>query len=132
VADDLPEDVRALLLASIDSVMELEALLLLHRTAPAAWDAARIAADLRIQVRASADRLAALAERGLLRADPAADPLRYRYEPASEALGLAVDGLAQAYTERRVSVVQFIYAKPADKIRVFADAFRLRRDDSDG
>jgi hypothetical protein len=31
--------------------------------------------------------------------------------------------------KRRVTVINSIYSKPIDKIRTFADAFRLRKDE---
>ena len=40
----------------------------------------------------------------------------------------AVAGLAREYAARRVTVIGLIFSKPVDKIRSFADAFRLRRD----
>jgi hypothetical protein len=132
VTEGLGDDVRALLLA-IDSIAELETLLLLHRDATASWDAPRVAAELRVEPRSAEAQLTTLAERGLLR--PVNDDAArgWRYAPATSALARAVDALAAAYENRRVSVVEFLYSKPAvDKLRVFADAFRLREDESGG
>jgi hypothetical protein len=50
---------------------------------------------------------------------------------ASSALEKAVEMLAACYADRRVSVVAQLYSKPTRRIRVFADAFLLRRDDGD-
>jgi hypothetical protein len=44
------------------------------------------------------------------------------------ALDAAVAQLAKDYAERRVSVITLIFSKPVDKLRTFADAFRLRKD----
>jgi hypothetical protein len=133
VTEGLSDEVRALLLGTIESIAELETLLLLHRDATGTWDAAHVAAELRVEPRSAEAQLAALAERGLLRAETQGDARRWRYGPATPELARAVDALAVAYGERRVSVVEFLYSKPAvDKLRVFADAFRLREDDSDG
>jgi hypothetical protein len=133
VTEGLGDEVRALLLASIESIAELETLLLLHRDETAVWNAARVAAELRVEPRSAESQLTALAERGLLRPVTDGTERGWRYGPATPALARAVDALAAAYDERRVSVVEFVYSKPAvDKLRVFADAFRLREDDSDG
>jgi predicted ArsR family transcriptional regulator len=133
VTEGLGDEVRALLLRSIDSIAELETLLLLHRDPAGAWDAARVAAELRVEPRSAEEQLAGLAERGLLSAEGSGSGRSWRYGPATRELARAVDALAAAYDERRVSVVEFLYSKPAvDKLRVFADAFRLREDDSDG
>ena len=40
-----------------------------------------------------------------------------------------VAAVADAYAERRYTVIDVIFSKPAERIRVFADAFRLRQDD---
>jgi hypothetical protein len=133
VTERLSDEVRALLLGTIESIAQLETLLLLHRDQTRVWDAARVATELRVEPRSAEVQLAALAERGLLRAVTERDAPSWRYGPATPELARAVDALAAAYEERRVSVVEFLYSKPAvDKLRVFADAFRLREDDSDG
>jgi hypothetical protein len=135
VTEGLGNDVRALLLETIDSIAQLETLLLLHRDETGAWDAVRVATELRVEPRGAEAQLAALAARGLLRPEGEGSARRWRYGPATSALARAVDALAVAYAERRVSVVEFLYSKPAppvDKLRVFADAFRLREDDGDG
>jgi hypothetical protein len=51
---------------------------------------------------------------------------RYRYRPGSPLAGF-VDTLAQAYSERPVTLVRIIYALQDSKIQSFADAFKLRR-----
>jgi hypothetical protein len=47
-------------------------------------------------------------------------------------LSTDVNDLARAYAERRVNVIALIFSKPATSLRHFADAFRLRKDRSDG
>ena len=46
----------------------------------------------------------------------------------SNELDELVGSLEKVYEERRVSVITLIYSKPVDKVRTFADAFRLRKD----
>jgi hypothetical protein len=58
-------------------------------------------------------------------------PAQFRYAPRTPDLAGAVEELAQAYADRRVSVIGLIFAKPTDKLRSFADAFRIRKDRSD-
>ena len=64
---------------------------------------------------------------GVLRAAGLLDEA-LRYAPASEELRRHVATLATAYDERPVTLVRLIYALRDDKIRSFADAFRLRKD----
>ena len=52
----------------------------------------------------------------------------YRFAPQDPALASAVAELSAAYHERRVSVIELIYAKPSDTLQDFSDAFRFRKD----
>jgi hypothetical protein len=52
----------------------------------------------------------------------------YGYAPRSAELDAAVQGLAREYALRRVTVIGLIFSNPVDKIRSFADAFRIRKD----
>lgn len=128
--DELPLPVRHLL-DRLDSIAQLELLLLLQRTAPDEWTADRLAAELRIEEAWALDQLGLLRARGLLvESEPGSG--RYRFDPATPALAKAVEALAACYPERRVTVVSVLYSRPSDRIREFADAFRIRREDDDG
>ena len=128
--EPLPEPVRRLLLDRIDSIAQLEVLLLLHRSAPQAWDAAQVGGELRIEPAWAAEQLALLRERQLLVESPPDSGL-HLFEPASPDLAKAVELLAGSYADRRVAVIALLYSRPAG-IRAFADAFRFRKGDSDG
>jgi hypothetical protein len=130
-AGDLPEVVRRFIVDHVDSVEQLEILLLLHQHPERAWDAESVARELRISALSASDRLEDQARAGLL-ARVEGSPGGYRYAPGTPALDEAVAGLAKAYAERRVTVINLIFSKPIDKIRTFADAFRLRKGDDNG
>ena len=51
----------------------------------------------------------------------------YRYSPASPELDALVRALTKVYNERPVTLVRMIYAPRDEKIRSFADAFRLKK-----
>ena len=127
--DDIPQDVRAFIADYLDSVVQLETLLMLHGAPEREWEAADVARDLRIDRAWAEGQLAGLCEQGLAaRDDPGGEVRRYRYAPASAAARAAVDGLSRAYAERRVTVISLIFAKPADNLRAFSDAFRIRKE----
>lgn len=128
-AGDLPEGVRRLIADSIDSVEQLEILLLLLQHPERTWTAETVARELRVSSLSAGDRLEDLARDALLARVKSGE--EYRYAPGSAALDEAVRGLATAYTERRVTVINLIFSKPVDKIRTFADAFRLRKKEDD-
>ncbi|MFE8604805.1 hypothetical protein [Archangium violaceum] len=129
-AGDLPEAVRRLIADHIDSVEQLEILLLLQQHPERSWTAELVARELRISPLSAGDRLKDMARSAILSRLQGSEA-EYRYAPVSPEMVEAVAGLATAYSERRVTVINLIFSKPVDKIRTFADAFRLRRDDDD-
>jgi hypothetical protein len=119
----ITERVRRLIADHISSVEQLEILLLLREAADRDWTAEQVNERIRSSLSSVAARLADLETRGfIVRAEGG-----YRYgPPAAEAAG--VDDLAAAYAERRYTVIELIFSRPSDKLRIFARAFRLRGD----
>ena len=125
--DDLSPDVRAFIAAQVVSVVQLETLLMLHGAPGRAWDADEVARDLRIDRAWAEGQLEALCQQGLAACADEGGARRYQYGAAA-AVRDTVDRLAKAYAGRRVTVIGLIFAKPADALRAFSDAFRIRRD----
>lgn len=123
----LPQRVQRFLLTHIDSIEKLETLLLLRARTERAWTASAVARELRITETSAAARLAELSTERLLQREevPAG---AWRYSPASDDDVRAVAELATTYTERRVSVISFIFSRPLERVRVFADAFLIKQD----
>lgn len=120
----LPEDVHRFLYQNIDSVEQLEVLLLLRRAPERGCTAEDVARELYSHPSSILHRMASLAGRGLLRE---VDPGRYQYAPRSTELHDTVGRVAETYRERRVAVITLIASKPIENVRAFSDAFRLRR-----
>jgi hypothetical protein len=120
----LREDVDRLLRVHIHSVEQMEVLLLLRAHPSRDWTGAQAAQELRIDPDSAGGRLSDLHARGFLA--PGA-PGAFRYAPEHPDVARAVEGLAAAYAERRVTVINLIFSKPSERISSFADAFRLRR-----
>ena len=121
--EPVPDDVRDLILRHIDSVAQLEALLLL-RAHPAEFggrpfNSQRLYAPEGDIVRA----LARLCADGFLTREHET----YRYECSAEKRE-RVDRLAEAYSRHLIPVTNLIHAKPRN-IRQFSDAFKFRTDD---
>jgi hypothetical protein len=122
----IPDDVARLLLGSIDTVADLEVLLFLRRRPDAEWDPNAVADLLTLDRALSAAIFRRLAARGFLtsRDEPF---LLYRYGPSPEAAA-ALDKLADLYAERRLMVVAMLAARRSNSgLRLFSEAFRLRR-----
>jgi hypothetical protein len=125
VADDvIPAEVRRFLSAYVDSIAQLEALLLLYGSPDREWGADEVAKRLYVKPAEGQAVLAALAARGLL-ATRTEQSVLYRYAPSSDELRAAVDCVAETYRERLVPVTHFIHAKQRTNVQRFADAFRL-------
>lgn len=126
----LPPVVQRFITAHIDSIEKLEVLLLLRARPEQPWTAEAVSRELRITESSALRRLMDLEARGLLLSNGATPP-GYRYEPARSDDDMAVTELARSYAERRVSVISFIFSRPLETVRGFADAFRFKRDKDD-
>ncbi len=126
----IPDDVKRLLAERITSVEQLEMLLLLRGQPERAWTAAELSDELRSHPSSVAEQLDELLAQGFVRMIEGS-PARYRYSPPN-GVGTTVDRLARAYAERRYRVIELIFSKPIEKLKVFADAFRLRKGEGDG
>ena len=119
----IPDDLRDFILRHIDSVAQLEALLLLRSAPDEGWDAPRAAKRLYVTAQSAEEVLSRLCDDGLLSQN--ADLYRYHGQP--EELRRMVDRLAATYTRHLIPVTNLIHGKPR-RIREFADAFRFKRD----
>ena len=115
----------------VESVMQLEVLLLLAGQPGQAWSAADLAQQLRIDPAWVDGQLRAMVAKGLVVLVDGPPGPQFRYAPRTPELARAVDELAHAYADRRVTVIGLIFSKPVDKLRSFADAFRIRKDKAD-
>jgi len=122
--DKLIDAVKHLIAEHIDSVPELEAILLLRRNRDREWTADAAGARLYVSTTVAEHVLAVLAARGFF----ASTSGRYRYAPATPWLEAAVDELAAAYSQHLVTVTHLIHSKPSGGVRQFAEAFDLRKD----
>jgi len=121
--DHIPDDVRTLILERIDSVPELEAILLFREDPRREWTAEAAGRRLYVSTTVAGHVLGLLCERGFFTCTGDA----YRYEPESSGLRDVVDRLATAYARHLVAVTQMIHSKPSQNLRDFVDAFRLRK-----
>jgi hypothetical protein len=131
-ADELPEDVRALLHEHIESYEQLEVLLLLRRERYAEWTVAGLAARLHVPAELIASALARLEAAGLATVTCAPPTPRFAYRPTSFGLDAAAGRLDREYAERPIRIIQLMSANAIDRMRTaalhtFADAFVLKK-----
>ena len=125
--EKIPEDIEQFILEKIDSVAEMEALLLLRSKPEESWSIASLAKRLYVAEELTAKIVDHLCREGLLTLGSNEHP-SYRYEPKSQELRNSVDRVADMYTKHLVRISTLIHSKPRVRVQEFADAFRLRKD----
>jgi hypothetical protein len=120
--DIVAGDIKQFILAHIDTIAQLEALLLLRANPDKLWDAATTARRLYIGERQGQEILARLCAEGFISREDSA----YRYASAAEKAPL-IDRLAEAYTRHLIPITNIIHQRPT-RIREFAEAFKLKRE----
>lgn len=124
MADELiPEDLRDFILGHIDSIAQLEALLLLRRNPDETWTTATAAQRLYISETEAMGALQHLCTNGLL----SCSDDRYRFTGQSDEHSRMLDRLADAYARHLIPVTNLIHGKPR-RLREFSDAFKIRKD----
>jgi DNA-binding IclR family transcriptional regulator len=124
----IPEDIKQFILTSIDSIAQLEALLLLRANPQERWSVAAVAKRLYITEPETLSLLANLCEQGLV-ISRETEPSEYVYQPRSAYLTQVVERVAELYANHLVPVTNLIHSKPRTRIQEFADAFKLRKDE---
>ncbi len=109
---------------AIPSVWALEVLLLVRIDPGRTWTVAQLTAELRSSSAAMIDAVAGLARSGLLQTE---DGL-ISYRAATRELDGQVRQLAEAYARTPIAIIKTVLSGPDDKLRIFADAFKLKRD----
>ena len=119
---EIAEPVRRFITGHLESVAQLEVLLLVRAAPERWWTQDEVARALVTRPPAALGFLSHLHDTGLLERDGE----RFRYAPAGRT-GAVVDELAACYATRRPTVVGIILAGPDDAVVSLADAFRIRR-----
>ena len=120
--DGIPADLRDFIMKSIDSVGELEALLLLRGHSDVTWALPELAKRLYVNEAEATAILGHLVAQGFIIEQSGA--IGYDRQGPHVAI---VDRLADTYTRQLIPITNLIHAKPR-RIRAFADAFKLKRD----
>ncbi len=126
----MPENIRAdlrdFIVNELSSIAQLELLLLLHQDARKDWNAEGAARALYTATAATAALLEGFRARGFVSVSESTPP-RYQFASRTGEQQQLVSDLAELYQARRVTVINLIYAGPEQKLRSFAEAFRLRK-----
>ena len=117
------DDTLAFVRDTIKSVWALELLLLMRRERERSWSRDDLVRELRSSDAAIGEAVVGLRNAGFL-ANSGADGLQYW--PASPDLERIGDEIEAIYAAKPIAVVKAITSAPNDKLRIFADAFKLK------
>lgn len=121
--NDISEGVRHFIFDKIDSVEQLEVLLLLREHQPASMSAEKISSELRSSVSSVTSRLTYLEQLSLVIKDPN-NPKTYLFKPSNPKDVDTVNALAEIYKIKRQKVLELIFSS-LKKARHFANAFMV-------
>jgi hypothetical protein len=127
VTDDFPLELRQFIAQNVESLAQMETLLLLFREPQREWTTADLARELYISSDMCEGIVVDLERRRLAARTEGGD--RWSASGGDADAHRRVEQLARYYRERRVAVITEIYSNPVKKVQTFADAFRLRREE---
>ena len=128
MATIIPHDVRDFILANIDSITQLEALLFLRNNAQHKWKCSLVAERMYVTQQQASLVLAKLVVRGFVAAEGAGEEEQFFYDPKNEDVALAIEQMANVYARCLVPVTNLIHQKARRDIMDLADAFKLKRE----
>lgn len=117
------EETLAFAGAVVRSIWTLELLLLMKRHKDCVWKAHELVQELRASRNVVQIGLASLAGAGLVAVEPGDG---FRLQPATPRLEALVESLQTLYASRPMAVINAIAAPGDEKLRIFADSFRLK------
>ena len=120
--DPISEDIREYITRHVDSIAQLEALLLLRSQPNESWDLLKLAQRLYISEPEVSHALAHLIDARVV----SVNDRIFAYEPAPDIRDI-VERVADTYRRHLIPVTDLIHSKPS-RIHQFADAVKFRRD----
>ncbi len=124
VTDPIPSDVRAFVLNRVDTVAEMEALVIMSKDPGDDWGIASVAERLYIAPADAEKVLAGLCRQRLAVAHGGV----FRLQPATARDSETLHALVALYAVHLIAITHLIHAKAGSRIQEFADAFQLRKD----
>jgi hypothetical protein len=118
---DVPEEVARFVNDHIDSVAEIEALLLMRRERHGPWTAVALAERLYVESAVGEAVLQRLARARFVRSVDGG----FEFAPPDDSRRV-LEQVAEVYSRLLIPITRLIHAKPSSAVRSFADAFRLR------
>lgn len=123
----LKDEIKQFIGRYIRSISHLEAMLFLYKRKGHEFSYDAIASELRTNPEYAKQQLEELANSGLLRRCPKTADC-YLYEGGSPDLDEVLQQIDSDYSRHRLAIIDLLYNQPLDKIKSFADAFKIKKD----
>lgn len=120
---EIPAEVSRFILTSIPSIAHIEALILVHATAPASWNVQALAQRLYVSETTAGAVIDDLCAAGMLVHDPLTRSCHY----APNALSGMIDQVAALYAARLVEVTRLVHSRADPQAQHVAAAFTARK-----
>ena len=129
---EVPADLQRFLHEYLESLEQLEILVLLRQRPDYGWSAVEVADELRIRDSVAEEELRRLCDRGVLTFVGSASNPRFRYGPSSETLAQMTRRLVETYGAQRVAIMKLMTANAIQRLRagalgMFSNAFVFRK-----
>jgi hypothetical protein len=124
--NEVPVHVLQFLEDNIDTVPQLETLLMMCEAPERRWLIADVASRNYITEQRASETMNALLRRGLVSFEES--PRAFRFNPATDETRTAVADLARCYQKNLSRITELIHAKPSASVKEFARAFDLKKD----
>jgi len=124
--NEIPDIVLKFIEENIDTVPELETLLMMREAEDRGWDVAEVAARNYISEYRAQQTLESLRRRNLVSLD--AGSSQYRFEPPTNETRAVVAEVAETYQRNLSRIAMLIHSKPASSIKEFARAFDFKKE----
>ena len=118
-----PSDVDRFIQDEIDTVPQLEALLLLWRSRPRVWRSTDLAAALYVSTETTRNIVEPLERRNLIATNGSGD---YSYVPNER--DALIDAVDRTYRRELIRISRMIHAKAPSAVREFARAFIFKKE----
>lgn len=127
--DIIPNEIKQFLLANIESILQLEALLLLRRHPDQKFSCETIAGRLYVNPSDVSGALGKLVARGFIMMESQGEYTVFQYNYTNQAVVEAVDRVADLYAKYLIPVTNLIHNRPLKSLQEFSDAFKLSEDE---
>jgi len=124
---EIPARVLQFVTERIDTVPQLEALLLLWENQQRLWSEEELAARLYVGRQVASTILQSLQRQQLVTTEPG-PTVRYRYNPQWDPSGEVMPEVAATYRRHLVPLATFIHSRASTAVREFARAFDFKKD----